>query len=152
MNIFWQENALENVCQNVGHFCSDLSVLWDHLIFIMGSQYWENNIFILTLSPDSTHKIKDLYEFHQVSMIFHGTSIVQLSLLVLYNYTSIIEAESTQTQIMAWRQPGDKPLSEPLMVNLLTHICVTRPQWVNINYNHWYDYKIWNQTLISSRP
>ena len=29
-------------------------------------------------------------------------------------------------QIMAWRRPGDKPLSEPL-----THICVTRPQWVN---------------------
>ena len=34
-------------------------------------------------------------------------------------------------QIMAWRRPGDKPLSEPMMGNLLTHICVTRPQWVN---------------------
>ena len=34
-------------------------------------------------------------------------------------------------QIMAWRRLGDKPLSEPMMVNLLTHICVTRPQWVN---------------------
>ena len=33
-------------------------------------------------------------------------------------------------QIMAWRRPGDKPLSEPMMVCLLTHICVTRPQWV----------------------
>ena len=33
-------------------------------------------------------------------------------------------------QIMAWRRPGDKPLSEPVMVGLLTHICVTRPQWV----------------------
>ena len=33
-------------------------------------------------------------------------------------------------QIMAWRRPGDKPLSEPTMVSLLTHICVTRPQWV----------------------
>ena len=50
-------------------------------------------------------------------------------------------------QIMAWCQPGDKPLSEPIMVCLLTHICVTRPQWVNslktgaplltlINFNH----------------
>ena len=28
---------------------------------------------------------------------------------------------------MAWRRPGDKPLSEPMMVNLLTHICV---KWV----------------------
>ena len=33
-------------------------------------------------------------------------------------------------QIMAWRRPGDKPLSETVMVRLLTHICVTRPQWV----------------------
>ena len=34
-------------------------------------------------------------------------------------------------QIIAWRRSGDKPLSEPVMVSLLTHICVTRPQWVN---------------------
>ena len=34
-------------------------------------------------------------------------------------------------QIMAWRRSGDKPLSEPMMVNSLAHICVTRPQWVN---------------------
>ena len=40
-------------------------------------------------------------------------------------------------QIMAWRRPGDKPLSEPMMVSSLTHICVTRPQWVK---THWDDY------------
>ena len=34
-------------------------------------------------------------------------------------------------QIMAWRRPGDKPLPEAMMVILLTHICVARPQWVN---------------------
>ena len=34
-------------------------------------------------------------------------------------------------QIMAWRRPGNKPLPEPMLVSLLTHICVTRPQWVN---------------------
>ena len=33
-------------------------------------------------------------------------------------------------QILAWRRSGDKPLSEPMVVRLLTHICVTRPQWV----------------------
>ena len=27
-------------------------------------------------------------------------------------------------------RPGAKPLSEPFMVSLVTHICVTRPQWV----------------------
>ena len=42
-------------------------------------------------------------------------------------------------QMMAWRQPGNKPLSEPMMVRLLTHICVTRSQWVkesNMLYRH----------------
>ena len=34
-------------------------------------------------------------------------------------------------QIMAWHRSGEKPLSEPMMVSLLTHICVTRPQRVN---------------------
>ena len=32
-------------------------------------------------------------------------------------------------QMMAWYQQGDKPLSELMMVSLLTHICVTRPQY-----------------------
>ena len=34
-------------------------------------------------------------------------------------------------QIMTWRRPGDKPLSEQMMVSLQTHICITRSQWVN---------------------
>ena len=34
-------------------------------------------------------------------------------------------------QLMAWRRSGDKPLSEPMIASLLTHICVTRTQWVN---------------------
>ena len=34
-------------------------------------------------------------------------------------------------QIMAWRLPGDKPLSEPMMVSSLMHICIAQPQWVN---------------------
>ena len=37
-------------------------------------------------------------------------------------------------QIMAWCRSGDKPLSEPMMVSLPTHICVTRPQCVNVPF------------------
>ena len=40
-------------------------------------------------------------------------------------------------QIMAWHRLGDKPLSEPMMVSLLTHICVTWPQWVKTSYYGW---------------
>ena len=43
----------------------------------------------------------------------------------------LIDNIPTLVQIMAWRRPGDKPLSEPMLVSLPTHICVTQPQWVN---------------------
>ena len=36
----------------------------------------------------------------------------------------------TLVQIMARHLPGDKPLSEPVMVRLPTPICITWPQWV----------------------
>ena len=46
--------------------------------------------------------------------------------------------------IMAWRRLGDKPLSETMMVNLLTHICVTRLQWGKVGIHptmehQWYE-------------
>ena len=46
-------------------------------------------------------------------------------------------------QIMAWRRPGDKPLSEPMMVILSTHICVTRPQWVKEQHSF-----VWGLRLV----
>ena len=51
---------------------------------------------------------------------------------------------------MAWRLPGDKPLSEPTMVSLLTHICITRPQRVNKRHVAsltWHIRKLANQPL-----
>ena len=46
-------------------------------------------------------------------------------------------------QIMTWRRPGDQPLSEPMMVSLLTHICFTRAQWVN-----WFEYCQHNRSCL----
>ena len=39
-------------------------------------------------------------------------------------------------QIMAWRRPGDKPISEPMMLNLPTPVCITRPQWVKLELKY----------------
>ena len=58
-------------------------------------------------------------------------------------------------QIMAWCRPGDKPLSEPIMVVLPTHICVTRPQWVKLYTTdklsfYWipsYHWSLWHQAI-----
>ena len=47
-------------------------------------------------------------------------------------------------QIMAWRRDGAKPLSEPMIVSLPTHICVTRPQWVNLYQSQIFIHKISN--------
>ena len=40
----------------------------------------------------------------------------------IYNIPALV-------QIMAWHRPGDKPYAKPMTVSLLTHICVTRPQF-----------------------
>ena len=49
---------------------------------------------------------------------------VKIFLMLVNNVAALV-------QIVAWRRSGDKPLSEPMVVNLLTHIRVTRSQWVN---------------------
>ena len=41
---------------------------------------------------------------------------------------------------------GDKPLPQSMIVSLLTHICVTRPQWVNLSL--WYMGEILNAILL----
>ena len=51
-------------------------------------------------------------------------------------------------QIMTWRRPGDKPLSEPMMVNLLTHLWGTRPQWVI----HALNTMLFQLISVSNRP
>ena len=37
----------------------------------------------------------------------------------------LIDNTSASVRVMAWHRTGDKPLSEPMMVSLLTQICVT---------------------------
>ena len=70
-------------------------------------------------------------KIHEFRVKFHWSLflIVQLtSINIPINIPALV-------RIMAWRWPGDKPLFEPTMVKLPTHICVTRPQWVNKEQN-----------------
>ena len=43
-----------------------------------------------------------------------------------------IDSITPLVQIMAWCRPGYKPLSEPMMASLPTHICGTRSQFENL--------------------
>ena len=47
-------------------------------------------------------------------------------------------------QIMAWLRPGDKPLTEPIRVNFLTYIRVTRPQCVKYSCHVASDTDLWD--------
>ena len=56
-------------------------------------------------------------------------------------------------QIMAWCCSGNKPLSEPMMISLLTHICVTQPQWVKCGKSKSATMKhAYNESVINFNP
>ena len=54
----------------------------------------------------------------------------------------------TFVQIMAWRRQGDKPLSESMLVSLMTHICVTQPRCVTGDTLHASLYTLTSQNGI----
>ena len=55
---------------------------------------------------------------------------ISIKISLKFVHKSPINNIPALVQIMAWRRPGTKPLYEPMLVSLLTHICVTQPQWV----------------------
>ena len=55
---------------------------------------------------------------------------ISIKISMKFVFKDPIDNNPALVQIMAWCRSGDKPSSEPMMVSLLTHICVTRPQWV----------------------
>ena len=57
---------------------------------------------------------------------------IWISLKILLKFVPKVPIDNIPAlvQIMAWHRSGDKPLSEPMMVSLLTQINFTRPQWV----------------------
>ena len=46
-------------------------------------------------------------------------------------------------------QPGDKPLFEPMMLNLLMHICVTWLHWVDIHFSRLWDFMLHDEIITN---
>ena len=57
--------------------------------------------------------------------------LIWIQILLKFVHKGSINNIPSLIQIMACRRPGDKSLSESMMVSLLTHICIARPQWVD---------------------
>ena len=58
---------------------------------------------------------------------------IWMSLKISRNFVSGVRINNIPAllQIMVWHLGGAKSLSEPMLANLLAHICATRPRWVN---------------------
>ena len=84
---------------------------------------------INTLRPgqDGRHFAEDIF----TCIFINENCCVLIKFSLKYVHMDPIDNNPALVQIMAWRRSGDKPLSEPMMISLSTHICVTRPQWVN---------------------
>ena len=91
--------------------------------------HWRICIFVNTLRPRQNGRYFADDTFKRIFLNETFRFLIEISLKFvpkgpINNIPSLVK-------IMAWRRSGDKPLSEPMMVWLLRHICVTRPQWVN---------------------
>ena len=104
-----------------------------------------NNLFFNTLRPrqKGRHFADDIFKW-----IFLNENVwIPIKISLKFVPQGPINNILALVQIMAWRRPGDKPLSGPMMVRLPTHICVTRPQWVN---SLWPSDAIWRNNNVST--
>ena len=117
--------APERYCSN--YKCVFCNILY-YLVF-SNHQFWLfSQLFVNTLRPrpNSRHFADDIFK-----CIFVIENVwIPIIISLKFVPKGLINNIPALVQIMAWRRSGDKPLSEPMMVSLLTHICVTRPQWV----------------------
>ena len=86
-------------------------------------------IFFNSLRPiqNGRHFPNDIFKW----IFFNENIWIFIKISMKFVPKGLINNIPALVQIMAWRRPGDKPLSEPMMISLLTHKCVTPPQWVN---------------------
>ena len=109
------------VCQ-----ATSLNQCWlRSMVSYSGTWQWDN-----TLWPrlNGRHFADDTFK----QIFLNGNVRISIVISLKFVPKGPINNIPALVQIMAWRRPSYKPLSEPMMVSLATHICITLPQWVNI--------------------
>ena len=102
-------------------FCHDEPLCWSSHLWAMASSKH------IEAETNEHHFADDIF-----NCIFLNENVwIPIKISLKFVPKGLINNIPAMVQIMAWRRPGDKPLSEPMMVSLPTHICVARPQWVN---------------------
>ena len=137
----WHNSGAVMPCENI---CCDLvtrnwitvkqSFYWIWIASKRSSLKWVSlDVFFMinTLRPghDAQHFADDIFK-----CVFLNEDIpISINISLKFVPKGLINNIPALVQIMAWCRPGDKPLSEPLMMSLLTHICITLPQRVQVN-------------------
>ena len=95
-----------------------------HSLACLVSHEWINSLRL--------RQIDDILQttFSNVFSITWRCVLISIKISLKFIPKDAINNIPALVQLMAWGWQGDKPLSEPMMIILLTHICVTRPEWV----------------------
>ena len=129
--------------QIVLYFIHSTSVLSFYIEVVLTlSIWWQLN----TLSPRQNGR---LFADNTFKHIFFNENVgISIKISLKFVHKCPINNIPAFDQIMAWWRPGDKPLSEPMVVRLPTHICVIEPQWVNIGSPNGIDGSLWVECSV----
>ena len=107
---------------------------------------WHVTLLGITLLVSFTHQGRDkTAAVFQIFLIENAWFSIKISLKF------VPRGPVNNISALAWHQPGNKLLSEPMMVSLLMHIHVTRSQWVKqCTLTHWGRDKMYATTFLSA--
>ena len=80
-----------------------------------------------TLSQNYCHFTDDIFK----CIVLNENVWISIKISLKFIPRGPINYTPSLVQVISWHRTGDKPLSEPMMVSFLIHICVTRPPWIN---------------------
>ena len=119
------ETAL--LCNDVSHWLGiNVESALHHICWVDGDRDVEFVFITLRPRQNGSHFAADIFK-----CIFLNEN-VWISLMISLKFIAKVWINNipSYVQRMDWCWPGNKPLSETMIVSLLTHICITWPQWV----------------------
>ena len=108
---------------------------WTHIRYKMSYHNWwaVESLLWDVFWPGLTHWGRDKMAGDIFKSVFLNENVwISINISLKFVPKGSINNITALFQIMAWYRPRAKPLSEPMMDSLLTHICVTRPEWVQV--------------------
>ena len=103
-------------------------ITWrDMSVLCLAARRWDQHV-VNTLRPRGNKQdfADDIFK----RIFFEENVLISIKISLKFVPKGPINNISALIQIVASRRSGGKPLSEPMMVNFPTHICITRPQCV----------------------